>query len=160
MNYNIMVDKIKEGLKDTEAFKYLSQKYGVDNKKLSDAEVDSIRTKLATPDARPMDFDGTFEAWLLRISGWGKIKITHKNPEYNINKTITIPRFLELVGDDERNAAYGIWNVGGLEINKILFSRQFWSINGKKIKEEIIVEIDLRADLKKRLKQVRKPFGF
>jgi len=121
----------------------------------SDVEKKRIDKMLAYPDPRPMDFDVTLEAWILRISNWGKIKITHKNPEDGINRTMSTHEFLYYLDDQDRNAAYGLFNVEVPKIELVRYYREFWSIYGKKVTEEILVAIDLKPSLKKALKKVR-----
>jgi len=151
---------IDEGMFDTEMFKHLQKKYKVSDQPISDDEKEEIDAMLATPDARPALFDGTLEAWLLRISLWGKIKITHKNPEDRVTEVMSTDRFLNYIDDQERNATYGLWIVEALAMNKIRFYRKFWSYLGKEITEEMIVDIDLRPDLKTKLNKIRGFLGW
>jgi len=146
---------ILEGIFDTDIFKEFSNKYkGKDLPKLTDEEKAETDEYLAYPCALPFNDDGTLEAWLLRISLWGRISIRWINPEEGIDKSITNDEFLDEVDDQKRNKAYGKWNVEELDVNKIEFNRKFWSIEGKEIVEKLIVLIDLRSDLKKKLKQL------
>jgi hypothetical protein len=148
-------EKIDEGVFDTDVFKEFSNKYkNVKFPKLSEEEKEDVDSMLAEPCAMPYEEDGTLEAWLLRISLWGKIKITHKNPEDGTNRTMTNQQFLDYIGNEEVNEMYGKWKVEEAAINKIRNYREFWGINGKNNVEEIIVDIDLRPDLKKKLKQI------
>lgn len=141
---------------DTEIYQELKAKYGEGLKNLSNEEKSRINSLLNIPCALPGDFDGTLEAWLLRISIWGKIKITHINPDNDIKRTITTGQFLEYIDDQVRNEAYGLFDVEEVELNKIRFYRKFMGIYGKDITEEIIVDIDLRSDLKAAIKKVRR----
>jgi len=150
-----VMNDVSEGIFDTDVFKQLQKKYKVSGQSISDDEKREIDAMLATPDARPALFDGTLEAWLLRISLWGKIKITHKNPEDRVTEVMSTDQFLDYVDDQERNATYGLWIVESVAINKIRFYRKFWSYLGKEITEELIVDIDLRPDLKSKLNKVR-----
>lgn len=144
---------IFESMFDTEVFKDYQKKYSPSKNKLEDEDRRRIDKLLACPSALPADFDGTLEAWLLRISLWGKIKINRKDPEDHINKEITRDHFLDYIGDDEKNSFRGKWTVEAIDINKIRFYRKFDSINGKEETEELVVFIDLRDDLKKKLKE-------
>ncbi len=103
----------------------------------------------------PYEQDGTLEAWLLRISLWGKIKITWVNPEGCVNKTMSNSGFLDRVDDQELNGMYGKWRLEEVEINRIRFYREFMGINGENNVEEMIVDIDLRPDLKEELRRAR-----
>ena len=147
----------KHSVFNTDIFNEFSKYHsGVKFCKLTNEEKEKVNKLLAEPCAMPYEEDGTLEAWLLRISIWGKIKITHKNPEDKINRTLTNRQFLEYVDDQELNRMYGKWVLEEVKINRIRFYRTFYTINCKNETEELIVEIDLRPDLKKRLRQVRK----
>ena len=126
----------------------------------SDAEKKKIDTMLSYPDPLPMDFDDNLEAWLLRISNWGKIKITHKNPEDRINRTMDADQFLSYIDNQDRNGAYGLFDVEAPKIDRVRYYRSFWSIDGKKVTEEIIVDIDLKPSLKESLKRAKKKNSF
>ncbi len=149
-------DVRKGSIFDTEIYKDLPDEYKTSGPDLTDEDMDRINAELSVPDARPGKFDGTLESWLLRISLWGRLKFTHKNPDNGINKTITKDQFLDYVDDQTRNASYGLWIAEELEINKIRLYRKFMSIRGREITEELIVDIDLRPDLKKKINQARR----
>jgi len=123
--------------------------------RMSDAEKNKIDMMLSYPDPRPMDFDNNLEAWLLRISNWGRIKITHTNPEDKTKRTLNANQFLDYIDNQARNATYGLFDVETPKIDRIRFYRSFWSIYGKKVTEEIIVDIDLKPSLANALKKVR-----
>lgn len=122
---------------------------------LTDDEKREIKAKLSIPDAKPADFDGTLEAWLIRIGLWGKITITRKDPESKSKKEISKNEFLDYISNYEINLIRGKWEVVEEKINVIKFTRDFWTINGKNESEELKVEIDLRDDLKMLLKKAR-----
>jgi len=160
--FNYVVNKltsapttVDEGVFDTNVFKKFSQKYSTSDIKLTNKDLDNIHKIMMIPDARPGDFDGTLEAWFLRISIWGRISITHKNPEKRVNRKITQNQFLDYVDDQELNATYGIWNIEEVYINRIRLYREFWSMQGKEVVEELVVDINLRPDIKKALKNKR-----
>lgn len=122
---------------------------------VSDEVKRHVDMMLAHPDARPAAGDGTFEAWLLRISLWGKIKITHNNPNEKIeNGTMTTDQFLDYTDDQNRNDLCGKWVIEYPKINLIQFVRRFNSESlGKMVTEELVVEIDLREGLEEILKK-------
>lgn len=151
--------RIDDNIFDTDVYQELSNKYkNTKFPKLTDNEKEEIDALLAEPCALPYEQDGTLEAWLLRISLWGKIKITWKNPEEGINRTISNNEFLNHVDNQELNKMYGKWKLEEAKVNKIRFYREFWGIDGNNIVEEMIVDIDLRPDLKKKLKQIGRLF--
>ena len=161
MDYIKLVDSVVEDrniLKDifnNPIFKELSKKLAPGGK-LPPQEEERLAKLLSTPDARPYDFDGTLEAWLLRIALWGRITIRRKDPEDAINKTLSTNEFLDYVDDKVVNEERGLWVVEEVEINKIRFYRKFWSHSIGDVTEEIVVNIDLRSDLKTALKKIRK----
>jgi len=120
---------------------------------LTEDEKSRIKQLMSVPDARPADFDGTLEAWLVRIGLWGKITIRKKDPENRINKEIDKDEFLNYITKDELNLIRGKWTVKEEKVNVIKFEREFWTINGRNEKEELIVEINLRDDLKRLLRR-------
>jgi hypothetical protein len=75
------------------------------------------------------------------------------------NKDVSTDYFLNYTDNKNRTAIYGKWIIEELAINKIRLHRTFWSILGKNVTEEFIVEIDLRSDLKTILTKVRKSNG-
>lgn len=116
----------------------------------TDAERELINKKLSYPDMRPCDFDGSLEAWLLRISLWGDVTITRNHPEDRIKGKVVGPNaFLDRVGDYELTAERGFWSMEQLAVDKIAFSRKYLAYDGKQYKEEFIVEIKLKSDLQK-----------
>ena len=151
--------EVLEGIFDTEIFRELEQKLKPVGT-MSPQERDEVAQLLATPDAKPHDFDGTLEAWLLRISIWGKFTITRKDPEDNVNRTVSRQEFLAYMDNRSRNADRGLWHVEEVEINIIRFHRTFWSFTGKNVTEEMRVTIDLRPDLKSALKKMRRKIGW
>lgn len=143
---------VKESIYDTEVYDDMIDKYGESNTKLSAEDKKKIDTLLALPDIRPYDEEGTLEAWLLRISLWGKIKIIQNCPADNIrNKKLTNQEFLYYIDNQVLNDTYGLWEIDVMAFNKIKYYRSCG--NGKT--EELIIEIDLRPDLKKILKKVK-----
>ena len=151
--------EILEGIFDMEIFKELEQKLRPVGT-MSPQEREEIASLLSTPSALPHDFDGTLEAWLLRISIWGRISITRKDPEDNVNRTVSKSEFLAYVDNQSRNAQRGLWKTEEVELNKIRFFRTFWSLIGKNVTEELVVKIDLRPDLKIALKKMRRKLGW
>jgi len=142
---------------DTDIYKEYSEKYKNKNlPNLSAADKDRIASLLAEPCAVPYEEERTVEAWLLRISLWGKITITWKNPEDGINKTISTDKFVDHIDNQRLNKLYGKWTIEEAKINRIRFFRKFWSIYDKEVTEELIVDIDLRPDLKEKLRRARK----
>lgn len=146
----------KKSIWDTEVYKEMLAKHGEPHSNLSETDKERIEKILAIPDMMPHDVDGTLEAWLLRISIWGEISITHTNPESGIrNKVITRERFLSYIGDQTRNENYGVWAAAEDGLNVVRFQRSFDSISGGMVTEELVVSVDLRPDIKQVLKDTR-----
>jgi hypothetical protein len=163
IDYYDLLENIFEDIFDTDVYRYYAEKEGkkVAKYQMSDEEKRRVDTMLAIPDARPAEGDRTVEAWLLRISIWGKLKLIHNNPDEKIkNQIMTIEQFLNYLNDQRRNAIYGKWTVDNPKIDLVKITRKFYSfLLDKEIVEELIVEIDLREDLKAILKQTRKSMG-
>ena len=151
----------EEPVQETNSFyDEVKQKYGDDlPTTMSAAEREKTLRILNIPDSRPNIDDGTLEAWLYRISFWGDIKITHKDPEDRTKRSMTKYQFLDYVDDQRQNQAYGKWMVDVPKMEKVIFHRTFWSIRGKDVKEEMIIDIKLRPDLKKVLTKARRKLG-
>jgi len=124
---------------------------------LSDDDKKLIERMLACPDARPGQWDLTLDAWLLRISLWGKIKITHNNPDAKIrNASMPYDQLVDYADDQRRNAEYGKFSIENPKINSVRFVRSFNSQeSGEMVTEEIIVEIDLSEEQKARLEKAK-----
>jgi hypothetical protein len=147
---------VDEGVYDNDVYKAMVDKYGDSNKQLSPEDKKRVETMLALPDMRPYDEDGTLEAWLLRISIWGKIKITQNDPANGVkNRSMSNDNFLDHVDNQELNKLFGKWEIEVMEVNKLRFYRTNWGLDGKDKEEEMVVEVDLRDDLKKLLKSRR-----
>jgi len=147
-----------EGIFDTDVYKALVGKHGTGDK-VSDEDRKRIETMLALPDMKPYDEDGSLEAWLLRISLWGKIRITQDNPisSGNVkNREISTDDFLDHVDNRTMNSVFGKWEIKELAINKLMFYRTCWGIDGKNKQETITVEVALRPDLENLLKKARR----
>ena len=146
---------VDEGGYEDSLFKEMGDKYGTSSN-MSPEDRKRVETMLALPDMRPYDEDGNLEAWLLRISLWGKIKITQNDPANGIrNKNMSNDNFLDHVDNQELNKLFGKWEINVMEVNKLRFYRTNWGLDGKDKEEEMVVEVDLRDDLKKLLKSRR-----
>lgn len=146
----------KGSIFDTDVYREFSEKYK--EKKLPDLSAEDkekIDALLAEPCAMPYVQDGTLEAWLLRISLWGKIEITWINPEDDIDRIMSHDEFLDHVDNKKLNNMYGKWQLEEVEINRIRFYREYMGISGEYNVEEMIVDIDLRPDLEEKLRRAR-----
>ena len=124
------------------------------NEKYTEEE---LKTMLAYPDMMPCDFDQTFEAWLYRISLWGKINIVMEDPENGVkSRDITNDQFLSIIGDKEDNKAFGTWHANQISVNKIEFYRKYMAFNGRYYTKKLIVDVSLNANLKKAVGKVIK----
>lgn len=119
---------------------------------LSRAELDKIKKQLATPDIRPAWFDVTLEAWLHRISLWGKINITYKEPGKFRKVKLNQKQLIDLMTDSGVATSFGKWTIIELDINKLKFVRDFVNPKGKIKKQEFVLEIDLKKEIKNLLK--------
>lgn len=119
---------------------------------LSKADVELIKKQLSHPDIRPCAFDETFEAWLYRISLWGKIEIIYNDPEFKIkNKNITQANFIKKVTNDGLMKILGRWSIDRKEVNKVELFREYLGMDGKKYHESFMIKIELNPGLKNAL---------
>jgi len=124
---------------------------------LTQPERDDVERRLAHPDMRPGNFDGTLEAWLVRIGIWGKISITLNDPENGIkNKTITNDQFLDIVDDKEDNRVFGLWEIKKKEVNYLVFYRKYVAYNGRTYTKEMHIKVKLKSNLQKALDNAKK----
>jgi len=119
---------------------------------LSPSEVARIKAKVGSPDIRPGNFDITLEAWLKRISLWGKINILHTDPDLGKKRNITQSQFITLATDDQLLKMLGQWDIERKDINKVEIFREYVGVDRKKKKESFFITIDLNPEIKKALK--------
>ena len=66
---------------------------------LTPEQSEEEKKMLGYPSMRPMDFDGTLEAWLLRLTVWGTVGIKHNDPENGVkDRVVSNDYFLDKVG--------------------------------------------------------------
>lgn len=107
----------------------------------------------------PHGMDMTFEAWLHRLELWGRLNYFYKKPTttfgaiFSGREKLTKSKFLEYLFNDESIYAFlgGKWRVVKDALNKMHFERDFVDIDGKKKKECLFVEIDLKPELRSAL---------
>lgn len=122
-------------------------------KDLCETSREQLAKELGTPDMRPQAFDQSWVAWLKRIELWGKVNIKHNDPENKVkNKKMTQTQMIDHIADPEMIRIFGTFHVKEYKINKIGLIRKYIGTDGKKYKEEFIVEVDLRPELRKALK--------
>jgi len=118
--------------------------------KLSPEEIAQMRREMAHPDVRPCTFDVTFEGWLRRLSLWGKIKTEHIDPEISgrTKKKCTQRQLIKRLSDPELVKAFGHWGIKALDYNKVSLYRDYVGYNGKTCKEQFIVTVDVKDEIK------------
>ena len=115
-----------------------------------------LKEMLAYPDMRPYDFDISLSAWFYRISFWGSIGIKYTDLENSIkNISVTQQKFLDVVGDEEDNKIFGLWQINQLEVNKLVFYRNYLAYDGKKYKKEFVVEVKLKGNFQKEMDKIK-----
>jgi hypothetical protein len=120
---------------------------------LSSQELDRMRMIVATPDIRPCNFDRTFDGWMGRIELWGKVLITHNDPEFNVrNKSLTTQQFLDKIAKLDVNKTMGKFDIDRKDINKVELFREYVGVNSKKYRESFMITVDLKPELKKALR--------
>jgi hypothetical protein len=125
----------------------------VNEHKLSEAltvkQMNQMRAELATPEVRPCDFDVTFEAWIMRLELWGQVTYYHKDPEHSWGKKkITKSEFLKKVTDDRLNKMFGIWDTKRKGLTTCILMRDYLAPNGKHYKEQFVIDVKLRKELR------------
>lgn len=119
--------------------------------KLSPEGLERVNAQLAHPDPRPCEFDKTFEAWLMRLSLWGTLTITHIDPEFQQKEVLNQEKFLYLLTDESLLEAFGAWHIELVEVNVVRFWRNITGLDGRNYTEACVVEIDLKPELRRQL---------
>lgn len=128
------------------------------NEVLSPEEIIQIKSELAVPEIRPCTFDVTIPGWLARIDTWGTISIYHKDPEnFRGKKNVTQNFFLKRISVDALPKFLGTWHIEKVSLTSCKFVRDYVSYDGKKYKEEFIIEVQLKKPLNK-IKQFFRKF--
>ena len=123
---------------------------------LTPEQSEEEKKMLGYPSMRPIDFDGTLEAWLLRLSVWGTVAIKHTKLDDGIkDRIVSQDEFLNKTGNEEDKRLFGLWSIEQHDVNDLSFYRKFLSWDGKNYKEEFRVHIDLKPSLQKSLDEHR-----
>lgn len=122
------------------------------NEDLNKEQFDAIWKELSYPDMKPQLFDKSYPAWFTRIGLWGKIIITHVDPEHNEKSVVTPDKFMKLISVPDLLKMWGDWKIVEHAVNKISFEREYVALNGKRYNEQFFVEIELDSALKKAVK--------
>ena len=120
------------------------------------AEYEMLRRELSTPDLRPSDVDVTVDGWMFRVELWGKLKIRHKDPENHRNEEISKSQFLSRLSDKNLLKMCGKWRTQERDMNKLTMYRDYIGMDGRQYREEFLIDIELRDEIKKAVK----PKGF
>lgn len=116
---------------------------------LTKAEIAVMKDELATPEILPCSFDISIPGWLDRIDIWGKVEIYHKDPEnFWGKKKATEGQFLAAISNDELNKLLGQWRIEKKGVTKVSFYRDYLDIKGKSRREEFIIKVKLRKELR------------
>lgn len=126
---------------------------------MEDNDWEETEKMLATPDPRPCDFDRTFEAWLHRLSLWGKVTIIHVDPEMRSKREVTQQVFLKKLTSQEPLKAFGKWDIQMLNIDKVRLARSYTGLDGKTVTEEFFVNIKLDPKMQQAVNKRKKIFG-
>ena len=137
---------------------YLEKNYKP--QEMSPEEDAAIQRSLAYPDLRPQPFDGTYRAWLIRVSVWGEFSIKHTDlgPDREFrDKVVGHQVFLDRIeGADEEAGKLSSWKAELPKVNKVVLSRDYVSWDGKKYKESFTIEVKLKSSLQNALDASRK----
>ena len=139
-----IVKNLREEVKKEDVFEWV----GVDAPSLSGAD------KLQHPDPRPCTFDASVDAWLYRISTWGRLKFKYRDTMFRKSwSNITKSSFVKKLQDPEMMKLFGQFGIDWVDVNKVRIYRKYEDLYGKKQEEEFMVEIALKPHLKKLLKK-------
>jgi hypothetical protein len=119
---------------------------------LTEVTDSELRAGLANPDIRPNSFDGTLEAWLFRIDRWGKVNYTYFEPGSKRGKNVSRREFLKAFTNDDLLRAFGKWRNEVLNVNELMWFREFIGIDGKKQVEKFLIKVDLKPEYRDAIK--------
>lgn len=116
---------------------------------LTKAEIERMKDELATPEILPCAFDVSIDGWLWRIEKWGDVRIRHKDPEtFRGKQKISRRVFLSRIGDESLNKMFGQWTIQKKGLTKVVFYRDYIGMAGKHFREQFIVDVKLRKELR------------
>ena len=110
-----------------------------------------ISLMMRYPDISPCAFDNNLEFWLGRMELWGKLRITYTSPTGKKEK-ITQGKMIDLMTDSTLINTFGKWDWKKKATNMIEFYRNYYGSDGKKKSESILVDIDLKDNIKQAIK--------
>ena len=116
------------------------------------AEFEMLRHELSIPDMRPSVVDVTIDGWLYRMEAWGPIKIKHTDPENHRKEEISRSEFHRKLSDKSDLRAFGKWHVVDRDINKVLIYRDYFGLDGREYREEFLIEVQFKEEIKKAIK--------
>lgn len=108
-----------------------------------------LKKALSSTDIRPSPADRTLEAWMYRISLWGKPHYEHYDPETKQKKEISGSALVKKMTDPMILKMFGSWDIEPLDFNRCRFEREYFDMGGKKVKETVTVWVDLNKNIKK-----------
>jgi hypothetical protein len=116
---------------------------------LSATELATMRDELSTPEVLPCVFDVTIPGWMARIELWGRISIVHKDPETFCGKrNVTKKQFIDRISDESLTKMLGKWSIKKNGMTSVTFVRDYVGLDGKHYKEELIIDVDLKPELR------------
>jgi len=111
-----------------------------------------LRIILAQPEVMPCYFDNSINFWLKRISIWGKLNVKHTDTNPTVSRWITVGELEKILTDDTALNTFGNWNVEKLTYKSVVFKRDYIGPDGKKHKERLWIDIDLKPEIKRGMK--------
>jgi hypothetical protein len=111
----------------------------------------STKELFDSPSIRPWETE-TLEAWLFRISQWGKVSFGYIAPKNRSTTSITRHEFIKSFTEPELIKIFGKWDNEILDVNKLKWFRSYTGLDGKKETEAFVITVDLKPELKKAIK--------
>ena len=107
---------------------------------------------LRSPEVMPCAIDNNMEFWLKRLSLWGKVIIIYVDPNSRRKEKITASKALDILDDPTLLNTFGKWIFIKKNFKSVELYRDYYDVDGRKKKERMIVDIDLKPELKQALK--------
>jgi len=110
---------------------------------MSKAELKKMYDQVSVPSLGPVDTDVTFEGWLARIEGWGKLTYYHKDPENHWGKKkLSKRQFLVKISDDALRKQMGVLSIHTQKKDtRCVVSRDYVNDAGRHYVETFIVDV-------------------
>lgn len=119
-----------------------------------------VEENIKSLDVKPNLTDVSFEAWIMRISLYGKLTFAYRNTDTGEDGVVEMNTFLDRTESDHRAGTLGDWDVKKTHSNMVSFTRVFEGHRGDECEEEFLVAVMIRPELVEAFAQQEEQEGF